>query len=617
MPSSRSSSAGERRTGSTGPDWVRNADREGGRVVVSAADWYSLDEGDVLVVGDASESPGSLVEVLKAAGYRIQLVRDMPSALRAIGREPPDLILLDVDTPGMDGHDVCRALQAEEWTRDVPVILASARGDAVDRAEGFCAGGVDYIVKPYQAEEVLARVRTHLLVRRLQQRVAAQTARLQQQGEALSRAMRRRAAFLASAGYQLRTPLSTILGISEVLRDGVYGPLNERQITEVRAIEESGRQLLDLMDDILDLSRTEDGQMSLEIGTVLVEEVCRESLALVRPLSLRKQLELSFSLDPAVTILQADERRLKQILANLLSNAVKFTPEGGAVGLQVVGDAENKTVDLTVWDTGIGIVAVELERLDEPFVQLDSRPLQQQGAPGIGMSLVRCLAESHGGRLYIQSRAGEGNRFTVSLPWQGPETEEPSSPAQTWDGASRAPAPAIGEGGPLILLAEDDRANAEVVLDYLEAKGYRVIVARDGSEAVHLAGDRVPDLILMDIQMPGTDGLEAIRRIRAEVEPTSECGLAVAETPIIALTALAMPGDQERCMQAGADAYLSKPVRLKQLVEVIAAQLRARTGWLTAGRADPAGCAAMANAEHVKGGRVHERQSVPRPGGGR
>jgi CheY-like chemotaxis protein len=142
--------------------------------------------------------------------------------------------------------------------------------------------------------------------------------------------------------------------------------------------------------------------------------------------------------------------------------------------------------------------------------------------------------------------------------------------------AAQTPTFAAAEDRPLILLAEDDRANAEAMVGYLEAKGYHVMVARDGNKAVDLARDRVPDLILMDIQMPGTDGLEAMRRIRAEASAISECGLAVAKTPIIALTALALPGDKERCLRAGADAYLSKPVRLKQLVEMIAARLQAR-----------------------------------------
>jgi CheY-like chemotaxis protein len=166
------------------------------------------------------------------------------------------------------------------------------------------------------------------------------------------------------------------------------------------------------------------------------------------------------------------------------------------------------------------------------------------------------------------------------------------------------------------LLAEDDRANAEAMVDYLEAKGYRVIVARNGSEAVDLARNRAPDLVLMDIQMPGTDGLEAMRRIRAGADAISECGPAVAKTPIIALTALAMPGDRERCLRAGADAYLSKPVGFKQLVEMIAAQLQARSAQVTAVRADLAGCDEGVGTEHKEGGRVYGREAVSRSGGG-
>jgi len=186
---------------------------------------------------------------------------------------------------------------------------------------------------------------------------------------------------------------------------------------------------------------------------------------------------------------------------------------------------------------------------------------------------VQRLAELHGGSLSIESKVGEGSRFTVSLPWQeaeGPEAQAPDVPAG-------APVPAMADGRPLILLAEDDRANVETVLNYLEAKGYRVVVAGDGSEAVDLAREQDPDLIVMDIQMPGTDGLEAIRRIRADVDPATGHRMGLADTPIIALTALAMPGDRERCLAAGADGYISKPVSLRALAAAIGEHMNGQT----------------------------------------
>jgi signal transduction histidine kinase len=531
--------------------------------------------GSVLVIDDVPDNLRLLSGILKGQGYKPRPVPNGRLGLRAARNDPPDLILLDVDMPGMNGFEVCRALKADEKTRDIPVIFVSALEGTADKVEGLSVGGVDYISKPYQAEEVLARVRTHLSLRALQQRLEAQNARLQEQAGALTRATRRKDEFLASMSHELRTPLNAILGISEVLCEGVYGPLNERQVTKVRAIEESGRHLLGLINDVLDVSKIEAGKMELEVGTVVVEEVCLDSLQFIRPLCLKKQLQLSSSLDTTVTTLQADERRLKQILVNLLSNACKFTPEGGAVRLEAVGDADTGVVHLSVWDTGIGIEQEDIARLGQPFVQLDSRLSRQHGGTGLGLSLVRRLSELHGGSLSIESKVGEGSRFTVSLPWQEAAVEGESSAAQASDVPTSAPVTAMAGGGPLILLAEDDQANVETLFGYLEAKGYRIIVARDGSEAVDLARERGPDLIVMDIQMPGTDGLEAIRRIRGDADPSTGRRTGLADRPIIALTALAMPGDEKRCLQAGADAYLSKPVRLRQLVQVIAEQLQA------------------------------------------
>ena len=533
-----------------------------------------LHPSSILIVDDVPDNLRLLTGILKGQGYRARPVPNGRLALRAAKYDPPDLILLDIDMPGMDGFEVCRALKADDRTHDIPVIFVSALEETADKVEGFRVGGVDYISKPYQTEEVLARVRTHLSLRGLQERLEVQNAQLQEQAEVLARATRRKDEFLASMSHELRTPLNAILGISEVLCEGIYGPLNERQSQAVRNAEQSARHLLDLINDVLDVSKIEAGQAELDIGTVVVEEVCQDSLQFIRPLSLKKQLQVSFSLDTTVATLQADERRLKQILVNLLSNAVKFTPEGGAIGLEVGSDAEEGALHFVVWDTGIGVAKEDIARLGQPFVQLDSRLSRQHAGSGLGLSLVRRLTEYHGGSLAIESKIGEGSRFTVSLPWHGTAVEGEGPEAR----ASVSPvafAPSTPGSGPLILLAEDDQTSVETVFGYLEAKGYRVIVARDGSQTVDLAREQGPDLILMDIQMPGTDGLEAIRRIRGDADPSTGHKTGLADRPIIALTALAMPGDEKRCLEAGADAYLSKPVRLRQLVQVMAEQLQA------------------------------------------
>ncbi|MEI7770575.1 MAG: ATP-binding protein [Chloroflexales bacterium] len=385
----------------------------------------------------------------------------------------------------------------------------------------------------------------------------------------LARAARAKDDFLANMSHELRTPLNAILAFSEILREAIYGPLNPRQQDSLHNIETSGHHLLELINDILDLSKVESGQMNLQVERVSVADLCDASLLFVRELALKKSLRIAFDINDSTATLEVDPRRMKQMLVNLLSNAVKFTPTGGYVRLEVAADAMEGVIRFAVQDTGIGIAPDDLARLFQPFSQLDSSLSRQYEGTGLGLALVRRLAEQHGGSIAVESALGAGSRFTITLPYQYvPKPQELQPVAVGALGA--APAPAALANAPLsepsppqarILLAEDSEINILAIEEYLQAKGYQVIVAHNGREALDLA-DRVrPDLILMDIQMPDLDGLEAIRRLRAR--PTR------ATIPIVALTALAMPGDRERCLAVGANAYLAKPVSLKGLLALI------------------------------------------------
>jgi len=409
----------------------------------------------------------------------------------------------------------------------------------------------------------------------LARRVAERTAELSIANAELAKAARLKDEFLAAMSHELRTPLNAVLGMSEALQEQVYGPLNEKQLKSLRTIEDSGRHLLALINDILDLSKIEAGKVELQIGPASIGPVCQASLQFVKQTALKKQIKVSSTLDSQVTTLQVDERRLKQILVNLLSNAVKFTPEGGAMGLEVKGDAEKSVVHFTVWDTGIGIALKDMNRLFKPFVQLDSRLSRQYSGTGLGLSLVQRMAELHGGSVSVESEVGKGSRFTVSLPWQADQETRASGQGyqvtgRQGDKEKKTPGhlAALSPDHPVtVLVADDNETSLSMMSEYLVLKGYQVIPARDGREVIQRAQEDRPDIILMDIQMPGMDGLEAIRRIRADATPN------VAKIPIIALTALVMPGDRERCFEAGANEYIGKPVSPKGLVEAVQARL--------------------------------------------
>ena len=404
----------------------------------------------------------------------------------------------------------------------------------------------------------------------LAERVEERTAELSLANAELARANRLKDEFLANMSHELRTPLTSVLGMSEVLTEQVYGPLNEKQIRSLQSIESSGKHLLSLINDILDLSKISAGKMELQIGRVSVDAVCQSSLKMIRQIAHKKNHKLSLGIDSGLSHIRADMLRVKQMLVNLLMNAVKFTPKRGEISLEVTCVPERDTVEFVVRDTGSGISRENMEKLFKPFVQLDGGLSRKHEGTGLGLVMVSRLAEMHGGSVSVESEEGIYSQFTIMLPWHpGEVVEDPRGFENEEDprGFENLPGPDGPDRGlTTILMADDNMANIETVADYLKAKSYSVLLAYDGAEAVTLTIEKKPDLILMDIQMPGMDGLEAIKAIR-KLEKNEDSG--TRGIPIIALTALAMPGDREQCIEAGANGYMSKPVGLKKLAGMI------------------------------------------------
>ncbi|MEB3212598.1 MAG: PAS domain S-box protein, partial [Leptolyngbyaceae bacterium] len=398
----------------------------------------------------------------------------------------------------------------------------------------------------------------------------------------LARATRLKDEFLANMSHELRTPLNAILGMSEVLLEEVFGALNPKQKQYIEVIQSSGHHLLTLINDILDVAKIASGQIKLEYSYISIEQLCSSSLTFIKQQALNKEIQLETDIEPFIPDLFADEIRIRQILLNLLSNAVKFTPEGGTVTLTVLvlpqeQDTSQPTyLRIAIADTGIGIAPENIPQLFKPFVQIDGALNRQQTGTGLGLALVKQMTELHGGRVGLTSQVGEGSCFTVDFPYvpqsaSVAQTDEPqmalashaenvSVAPESEESTPHASTPILTQA-PLVLIAEDNLANIATISSYFETKNYRLLIAHDGQEAIDMAIAHYPDVILMDVQMPGMDGLEAMRQIRQHER--------LRQIPIIALTALAMKGDQERCLAAGADYYLSKPVKLKQLHHLI------------------------------------------------
>jgi PAS domain S-box-containing protein len=438
------------------------------------------------------------------------------------------------------------------------------------------------------ADQLAIAIHQANLFEKLQQELTerGQTeARLIESNQELARATRLKDEFLASMSHELRTPLNAILGMSESLQEAVFGAINERQQKSIGTIEKSGKHLLALINDILDLSKMEANKFNLELIDVSIQSICQNSTLFVKELAMKRQIRLKTQLPEQLKYLniRVDDLRFRQVLINLLSNAVKFTPEGGSIILdvQIVDGREDsqQQIIFSIVDTGIGIAPENMDKLFQSFVQIDSSLSRQYAGTGLGLSLVKRIVEMHGGTVSVQSEVNQGSCFTVSLPFcPSEEIAVVSSSAFVYpiNIATDAEETLVVKTQTSILLVEDDEGNVETMTTYLESRGYQIVVAENGQQAISILEDCanglvqscLPDIILMDIQMPGMDGFEATTRIRQIPD--------YANIPIIALTALAMPTDRQRCLDAGANQYMSKPVKLSQLVASIETLLNSR-----------------------------------------
>ena len=366
------------------------------------------------------------------------------------------------------------------------------------------------------------------------------------------RANRAKSEFLSNMSHELRTPLNSILGFCQIIESRRGGELSEDELAKYLSyIRQGGEHLLEMVNDVLDLAKIEAGRLELDKRPFDLGVMLKRSLSALKSLAIKKNINLTLKVDEDLGYLNADEVRLKQVVYNLLSNAIKFTACGGRAGLDASGAGDQ--IVISVWDEGAGIPADGMDDIFNTFVQLSNAEAQAEGT-GLGLSITRRLVEMHGGTIIVESEPGVGSRFTVLLP--GRITGGEAAPTE--EALAVTPAKKVGRRS--VLVVDDKAANNAMMRVVLEDLGHDVTAVSGGAEAVEAAAARNFDLIFMDIRMPGVDGVESMKRIRA---------LKGNALPIVALTSLAMKNDRKKYLRMGFDDYIEKPIKMRRIAVLL------------------------------------------------
>jgi two-component system, sensor histidine kinase ChiS len=383
---------------------------------------------------------------------------------------------------------------------------------------------------------------------------------------------RLKSAFLANMSHEIRTPLNSVLALSQLLRDSIAGPLTADQRKYLEIITVNGQTLLRLVDDILDLSRIESGHLEVDTEDVDLAPQIAEIVEVLSPLAMAKDLDVRVKLPDEMPLVRCDLDRVRQILTNLIGNAIKFTDAGT---VRVTADVKAAAVAINVTDTGVGIPEAQLGRIFEEFVQVDQSLARRQGGTGLGLAIASRLARLMGGGISASSVLGSGSRFSLTLPRGSGSPEKrnvsrlSTTSTETVDDIRReAYARGATQAPTTVLIVEDNEDNLFTLRAILAPMSFEIVAASTGRQAIDRCRAQLPDLVIMDVQMPGMSGLQATGAIRAL--PGG------ADVPILALTAQAMKGDRERILEAGCDAYLAKPVAPRELRAMVTNLIESR-----------------------------------------
>ncbi|MCP4103290.1 MAG: response regulator [Lentisphaerae bacterium] len=528
-------------------------------------DHSDVSQGNILVVDDTPANLQLLTGILENHGYTARPVKDGKMALwGARGTIPPDLILLDIVMPDMDGYEVCQQLKADERTRDIPVIFLSTLDDVSDKIKAFSIGGVDYITKPFKEEEVLARVQTHLELKHAREK-------LKQQNLELIEAARLREDIERITRHDLKTPLSTIISFPDMII--ANEELTDQSVRFLKIIEESGYRMLKMINLSLDLFKMEQGIYQVQPVPLDIVPVINKIAAEMHRLMQSRKVSLNIVLqghpvgDDEQFTVRGEELLCYSMLANVMKNALEASSEGECVTLTLDGEADEGLICLH----NTGVVP---EGIRDSFFEKYVTSGKGATGTGLGTYSAKLIAETQQGSIGMSTSAHDGTTVTIRLPKAAPEQRKYLSTVKK--------APMESAATLEILLVEDNEFNFELAKFVLEKKGHKITGAMNGLEALELMSHSDFDIILMDVQMPKMDGITATEYIRQcesgiipggiehrDVLNKLHKRIAGSHIPVIAMTAQAMDGDREKCLESGMDDYITKPFKPDEVFSVI------------------------------------------------
>ncbi|MDQ9170536.1 response regulator [Oxalobacteraceae bacterium R-40] len=521
----------------------------------------------ILVVNDDAASLMALVGLLssweKEISFEVITAQSGEEALRQVLFHDFAAILLDVNMPGMDGFETAEAIHLRPRSAATPIIFVTAYlADEMHRLKGYQTGAVDYLFTPIIPQILKAKLAVFA-------GLAKNNLQLKQQAEALDKRTKELGAinaqlefeinerkiaehqnrtkdeFLAMLGHELRNPLNAINSAAMLLSLENMSAETVGQAKDV--IQRQSRHLGHIVDDLLDLSRVMSGKVVLNKQPLEISKFVQDCLETLKLAGRTNSYKINIKAMPVWV--DADPTRLEQIVVNLLDNAVKFTPEGGdiSINIQVLGNE----IELSISDSGIGMPSNLLSQVFDIFVQGERPSDRSQGGLGIGLSLVRQLTSLHGGTVTAHSEGvGKGSTFVLRLP-EATQTANDSTPAE----------PTAFQDAYTVLLVEDNLDAREIMALLLESYGHKVLQASNGLDGIQMAKDYKPDIVLLDIGLPGIDGHEAAKRLKANMATNS--------IPLIALTGYGQENDRKRAIESGFNLHLVKPVHTNELIKAI------------------------------------------------